>query len=50
MWMFTVEELKCFLEAPCSEHGKIQVFGSIVSILEELDRLSNYVPSFLQKL
>lgn len=49
VWMFTVEELKHVLELepPCSAHGKIRVIRSIVSVLEELEKLSNIVCFFL---
>lgn len=48
-WIFTAEELKCLLELEplYSEHGKIKVLGSIVSILEELEKLSNIASFFL---
>lgn len=49
MWMFTVEELKCLLELEplCLEYSKIHVLGSVVSILEELETLTNIVCFFL---
>lgn len=38
MLIFTVEDLKNLQELGpmCSEHGKIKVLGSIISILKEL--------------
>lgn len=38
MLIFTVEDLKNLLESRpvCSEHGKIKVLGSIISIFQEL--------------